>query len=187
MCVYTCIHTYSYTYAHLSIPCVPPRAIHAHYSTLQHAATRCNTLQHPATRCNTLQHPATHCNTLQHIATHRNTLHHTASHCITLPHTAASSCNTPQHAVYARSTGGPRRGLQAEPVEPKYKLHKPLALSKLTTALSPRAFQNSPLFRPTSSGVGGGHRGGGSRGAAECKDFIPRSPRSQSVSPRGIH
>jgi len=186
-------------YTHILIricPSIHPlRASTSHTRTLQHTATRCNTLQHPATHCNTPQHTATHRNTPQHTASHCITLHHTASHCITLHHTAshcntlyhtaASSCNTPQHAVHAYFTGGPHRG-QTGPVEPKYKLHKPLGLSKLT-ALSPRAFQNSPLFRPTSGGGGGGHRGGGSRGAAAYKDFIPRSPRSQSVSPRGIH
>jgi len=60
--------------------CNAPPKFAQYYSTLQHAATRCNTLQHAATRCKTgtsdiqcttdihttLQHAATCCNTLQH-------------------------------------------------------------------------------------------------------------------------
>jgi len=95
------------------------------FSSLQHAATRCNTLQHAATRCNTLQHTAKHyflshllapgnpfcvhlyqrhsrcCNTLQHTTTYCNTLRHTATHCNSLHHKSGILIAVPLRVPYS--------------------------------------------------------------------------------------
>jgi len=73
LCVYVCVYV-CVCGARVDMYSLESISFFRQYSTLQHAATRCNTLQHAATHCYTLQHTATHCYTLQHTATHHNIL-----------------------------------------------------------------------------------------------------------------
>jgi len=98
----------------------------SHYSTLQHAETRCsvcgyiiralrywwrrisihcNTLQYISTRCNTLQHAATRCNTLQNTATCRRmsgvSQYIFQLHCNTATHCNTLQCTATQYRAFS--------------------------------------------------------------------------------------